>query len=211
MLAWLGIPLSPQGAEPLKSSVRPERKAEGHLTDTLTGTSFELQCVFPRTSDDGTEVREPPTLVSYKQLPVGVQPAITLEELDETEKVVCEDPTVIALCEEVGVSREQIRADCWSIGYEDRFGEGRRLQQAFVYARLKDHEHLYAHPLDFNVVVECVSRFPFGSSRVSSTDAPAASQHEHERDPKNRLCVPPSSRQREIVWYGVDSPSLGRG
>ncbi|GAA5837712.1 hypothetical protein JCM3766R1_000561 [Sporobolomyces carnicolor] len=170
VLAWLGIPLSPQGAEPSKSSVRPERKAEGHLIDTLTGTSFELQCVFPHTSDDGPEVREPPTLVSYKQLPVGVQPAITLEELDETEKVVCEDATVIALCEEVGVSREQIRADCWSIGYEDRFGEGRRLQQAFVYARLKDHEHLYAHPLDFNVVVDTntkeILKIDFASHRV---------------------------------------------
>lgn len=45
-------------------------------------------------------------------------------------------------------------ADCWSIGYEHRFGDGLRLQQAFLYARLGPDEHLYAHPLDFNAVVD---------------------------------------------------------
>jgi primary-amine oxidase len=130
------------------------------LIDNLTGNAFELQCVFPstetnnETSSSNKLQASKPTLASFKQLPLGVQPAITLEELDETEEVVCNDPEVIRLCEEVGVGKEEIRADCWSIGYEERFGEGRRLQQAFVYARKKEHEHLYAHPLDFNVVVE---------------------------------------------------------
>lgn len=53
-----------------------------------------------------------------------------------------------------GVNVDQIVADCWSIGYEERFGPGLRLQQAFVYARLGPDEHLYAHPLDFNCVVD---------------------------------------------------------
>jgi primary-amine oxidase len=118
------------------------------LIDTLTGTAFELQCVFFPDSDSS------PTLASFKRLPVGVQPAITLEELDETEEVIRNDPRVIQLCKDVGIEQEEIRCDAWSIGYEDRFGEGRRLQQAFIYARKRDHEHLYAHPLDFNVVIE---------------------------------------------------------
>lgn len=54
----------------------------------------------------------------------------------------------------IGIAAEQIVCDCWSIGYEHRFGQDRRLQQAFVYARLGDNENLYAHPLDFNCVVD---------------------------------------------------------
>jgi len=148
VLAYLGIPLTPSDLTPYKTDIRPERRAEGHLIDCLTGTAYELSCVFPPSS------AEKPFLASFKQLPVGVQPAVTLEELDETEEVVCNHPEVIRLCEEVGVKKEEIRADCWSVGYEERFGEGRRLQQAFIYARRRDHDHLYAHPLDFNVVVE---------------------------------------------------------
>lgn len=53
-----------------------------------------------------------------------------------------------------GVSKDQILADCWSIGYEHRFGTELRLQQAFLYARLGPDEHLYAHPLDLNAVVD---------------------------------------------------------
>ncbi|GAA5910033.1 uncharacterized protein JCM6883_000531 [Sporobolomyces salmoneus] len=172
VLAYLGSSLSPDDVSPEKSSTRPERKAEGHLIDVLTGTAFELQCVFPSSSssDNTTESSKKPTLSSFKQLPIGVQPAITLEELDETEAVVCNDPEVIRLCREVGVEKDQIRADCWSIRYENRFGEGRRLQQAFVYARVRDHEHLYAHPLDFNVVVDTntkeILKIDFASHRL---------------------------------------------
>ncbi|GAA5964690.1 hypothetical protein JCM3765_004354 [Sporobolomyces pararoseus] len=182
VLAYLGISLSPDDLSPQRSSIRPERRAEGHLIDNLTGTAFELQCIFPVDDSANSSLNTPgspsssskPNLVSFKQLPVGVQPAITLEELDETEEVVCNDPTVIRLCEEVGVKKEEIRADCWSIGYEDRFGEGRRLQQAFVYARKKDHEHLYAHPLDFNVVVDTntkeILKIDFASHRLDRSD-----------------------------------------
>jgi primary-amine oxidase len=42
---------------------------------------------------------------------------------------------------------EQIYADGWAIGYDDRFPKSTRLQQAFLYARFSEHENLYAHPL----------------------------------------------------------------
>ncbi|GAA6021237.1 hypothetical protein JCM11491_001519 [Sporobolomyces phaffii] len=169
VLAYLGIPLSPDNADPVKSSQRPDRRAEGQLIDTLTGTAYELQCVFPP-ERSGTK----PTLSSFKRLAVGVQPAITLEELDETEAIVCGDPRVIQLCAEVGVQPAEIRCDAWSIGYEDRFGPGRRLQQAFMYARLRDHEHLYAHPLDFNVIVDTntkeILKIDFASHRLDPSN-----------------------------------------
>lgn len=47
----------------------------------------------------------------------------------------------------VGVEPEQIYADGWAIGYDDRFPKHTRLQQAFVFARYSEHENLYAHPM----------------------------------------------------------------
>lgn len=47
----------------------------------------------------------------------------------------------------VGILPEQIYADGWAIGYDDRFPKSTRLQQAFVFARFSEHENLYAHPL----------------------------------------------------------------
>lgn len=118
-----------------------------------------------------------------------------MEELVISEEVVRNDPEVIRLCAEVGITKEQIMCtllffflgptggaltscvaatgDCWSIGYEHRFGEGLRLQQAFIYARLGKDEHLYSHPLDFNCVVDCNAGkvLKIGTSR-STTQIP---------------------------------------
>ena len=144
VIAFLGLPVSPTDFKPFKSGVRPARRAEAHLIDCLTGDVFVAVCTFPLGGGK-------PSLDSVDQQPKGVQPAITMEELDESEQVVRNDPEVIRLCAEVGVSADQIMVDAWSIGYEHRFGDV-RLQQGFVYQRLGPHEHLYAHPLD------CASR-----------------------------------------------------
>lgn len=171
VIAYLGLPTSPTDLTPNKTGVRPARRAEAHLIDVLTGDFYVTACTFP---DGGGR----PMLDGVEKLPKGVQPAITLEEMDAAEEVVRNDPEIIRLCAEVGeriqedfelinlrladcahslvvgVSQDQIMADCWSIGYEHRFGDGLRLQQAFLYARLGPDEHLYAHPLDFNAVVD---------------------------------------------------------
>ncbi|BGP19494.1 hypothetical protein JCM10213_006314 [Rhodosporidiobolus nylandii] len=147
VVAFLGLPVHPTDFTPYKSNTRPARRAEAHLIDTLTGDVHVAQCTFPTAGGR-------PTLDSVEKLPEGIQPAITMEELDESEQVVKNDPEVIRLCAEVGISKEQIMCDAWSVGYEARFGSAKRLQQAFIYARLGDHDHLYAHPLDFNAVVD---------------------------------------------------------
>ena len=46
-----------------------------------------------------------------------------------------------------GLEPEQLYADGWSIGYDDRFPKAQRLQQALMFARLSEHDNLYAHPL----------------------------------------------------------------
>lgn len=46
-----------------------------------------------------------------------------------------------------GVSPDQIFCDGWAIGYDERFPQKRRVQQALVFARYSEHDNLYAHPM----------------------------------------------------------------
>lgn len=86
----------------------------------------------------------------------------------QADEVIRADPRVIELAAEVGASflpllpstrsrssasdfftgikPEQLYADGWAIGYDDRFDKSLRLQQCLLYARLGKHDHLYAHP-----------------------------------------------------------------
>ena len=50
-------------------------------------------------------------------------------------------------CEIVGVEPHQICCDGWAIGYDHRFPQKRRVQQALMYARFSEHDNYYAHPL----------------------------------------------------------------
>jgi primary-amine oxidase len=94
------------------------------------------------------------TIRTFSQLPDGVEPQITPEELNQADEAVRKDATIIKLAAEVGVTASQIHADGWSIGYDDRFGKKTRLQQCLVFARFGPHENLYAHPLDFFPVLD---------------------------------------------------------
>ena len=46
-----------------------------------------------------------------------------------------------------GVKAEQLHADGWAIGYDERFPSTLRIQQALLFARWDRHENLYAHPM----------------------------------------------------------------
>ncbi|KAK2464894.1 hypothetical protein APHAL10511_002970 [Amanita phalloides] len=143
VLAYLGIPLD-AGSKP-EPPMTIVRRAEIELIDVLRGYAYhaELELV-----DD--------TWVLYKldQLSEGVHPLITLDELLACEEVVRNDPIVQKLAKDVGVEPDQIRCDGWSIGFDDRFPQAKRIQQALVFARLYDHDNLYAHPLDFVPVID---------------------------------------------------------
>ena len=199
VIAYLGISTSPTDLNPTKSGVKPTRRAEATLIDVLTGEVYTLTCII-----------NPTTLTaevdSFAKQPKGIQPAITMEELVESEEVVRNDPEVIRLCAEVGVTKEQIMCDCWSIGYEHRFGDGLRLQQAFIYARLGEHEHLYAHALDFNCVVDSnagkVLKIDFAPHRndpndptkLSGTTVPHSVEGDSLKDSGRERIPPPLER-----------------
>lgn len=99
VIAYLGMATCPTDFSPKKSNVRPKRRAEASLIDSLTGDVYVLQCEIKK---DGAVVD------SLEQLAKGVQPGITMEELVDSERAVRNDPEVIRLCAEVGITPEQI-------------------------------------------------------------------------------------------------------
>lgn len=87
----------------------------------------------------------------------GVQPILTVEDLQLTEEVIRNDPEVIRQCELSGVPASQmgqVYCDPWTIGYDERWGASRRLQQALLYWRLHEDDLQYLHPLDFCPIVD---------------------------------------------------------
>ncbi|KAI3398377.1 hypothetical protein diail_9469 [Diaporthe ilicicola] len=82
----------------------------------------------------------------------GVQPIITMEELQAVEFVCRTDPGVIEQCEISGIPKEdmhKVYCDPWTIGYDERHGSTVRLQQALMYYRPNVDDCQYQYPLDF--------------------------------------------------------------
>ena len=82
----------------------------------------------------------------------GVQPLITMEDLQIVETVARKDPKVIEQCGILGIPPEdmhKVYCDPWTIGYDERFGSGVRLQQALMYYRPTPDDFQYSFPLDF--------------------------------------------------------------
>lgn len=85
----------------------------------------------------------------------GVQPTITLEDLNATELVVRNDPMVREQCKILGITdMSKVYCDPWTIGYDERYGSNVRLQQALMYYRETPTDFQYAHPLDFCPIVD---------------------------------------------------------
>ncbi|KAI9840268.1 MAG: Copper amine oxidase [Sclerophora amabilis] len=82
----------------------------------------------------------------------GVQPLITMEDLQIVEHVCREDSKVIEQCGLIGIPKEdmhKVYCDPWTIGYDERFGNNVRLQQALMYYRPHIDDSQYTYPLDF--------------------------------------------------------------
>ncbi|KAJ9502432.1 peroxisomal copper amine oxidase [Exophiala xenobiotica] len=81
-----------------------------------------------------------------------VQPLITTEDLCAVEEVMRKDPGVIEQCGILGIPPQdmhKVYCDPWTIGYDERFGTGVRLQQALMYYRPHIDNSQYTYPLDF--------------------------------------------------------------
>lgn len=87
----------------------------------------------------------------------NVQPMLTIEDLSRCESIIRSDPDVIKQCEISGVPRlemHKVYCDPWAIGYDERWGSSRRLQQALIYYRADEDDSQYSHPLDFCPIID---------------------------------------------------------
>jgi primary-amine oxidase len=87
----------------------------------------------------------------------GVQPILTVEDLQATEATIRKDPSVIEQCVLSGIpatEMHKVYCDPWTIGYDERYGSERRLQQAMMYYRAHEDDSQYSHPLDFVPIVD---------------------------------------------------------
>jgi primary-amine oxidase len=90
-------------------------------------------------------------IIKWEETP-GVQPLITMEDLQVVELVARKDPKVIEQCGLIGIppsEMHKVYCDPWTIGYDERFGNTVRLQQALMYYRPHVDDSQYTYPLDF--------------------------------------------------------------
>ncbi|KAI9852840.1 MAG: hypothetical protein M1824_001708 [Vezdaea acicularis] len=114
----------------------------------------------------------------------GVQPLITMEDLQVVEHICRTDPKVIEQCEIVGIPRSdmhKVYCDPWTIGYDERFGNKIRLQQALMYYRPHIDDLQYTFPLDFcpifNADTSEIIHIDVPSVRRPINKAPANNYH----------------------------------
>ncbi|KAK7464255.1 peroxisomal copper amine oxidase [Stygiomarasmius scandens] len=175
VLAYLGIPIEP-GKEP-EPKVDIVRRAEVDFLDIITGTNYNVYLSLDTAQGIWT-------VDTLKPLPSGVQPQISVEELIAAERIVKADPTVRRLAAEVGVKPHEIYCDGWSIGFDDRFPQARRVQQGLVFARFSEHDNLYAHPMDFVPIVDA------NEEKVLHVDFPPRWYKINEEGKKGGLEIP---------------------
>ena len=90
-------------------------------------------------------------IIKWEPTP-GVQPLITMEDLRVVEHICRRDPGVIEQCRLIGIPPEdmsKVYCDPWTIGFDERFGNAVRLQQALMYYRPHIDDSQYTYPLDF--------------------------------------------------------------
>ncbi|TFK26740.1 peroxisomal copper amine oxidase [Coprinopsis marcescibilis] len=145
VLAYLGIPTSPGGKAEDGATLPIVRMAEADFVDVVNGRSYYVALSL----QEGQW-----TIDQFTLLDKSLHPQISVEELAECELIVQKDARVQELAKQVGIEPHQIFCDGWAIGYDDRFPDSVRIQQALVFARFSTHENLYAHPMDFVPVVD---------------------------------------------------------
>ncbi|THY34949.1 hypothetical protein D6D01_01730 [Aureobasidium pullulans] len=160
MMAWLASPETVQ---------RPHRVAD--IVAIGRGSK-----VF-----DGTVDLEEKKVLSW-ELTEGVQPLITMEDLNTVEKVVRTDPKVIEQCGIIGIPPQdmhKVYCDPWTIGYDERFGSNVRLQQALMYYRPHPDDSQYTYPLDFCPI------FNADTQEIIHIDIPKVRRQLNQAPPSN--------------------------
>ena len=120
-------------------------------------------------------------VISWTAAP-GVQPLITMEDLQAVEYVCRKDPKVIEQCGIVGIppsEMEKVYCDPWTIGYDERFGNKVRLQQALMYYRPHIDDSQYSYPLDFTPIYDA------NKGEIVHIDIPAVRRPLSKQPPNN--------------------------
>ncbi|KAF2654252.1 hypothetical protein K491DRAFT_694016 [Lophiostoma macrostomum CBS 122681] len=116
------------------------------------------------------------------ELTEGVQPLITMEDLNLVEDTVRKDPKVIEQCVISGIPAEdmhKVYCDPWTIGFDERFGSGVRLQQALMYYRPHVDDSQYSYPLDFCPI------FNADTQEIIHIDIPPVRRSVNQAPPNN--------------------------
>ncbi|KAG9244149.1 copper amine oxidase [Calycina marina] len=124
---------------------------------------------------------EEKTITKYEEL-AGVQPLITMEDLQIVEHVVRKDAKVIEQCVLSGIpasDMDKVYCDPWTIGYDHRFGSDVRLQQALMYYRPHMDDSQYSFPLDFCPI------FDAGKQEIIHIDIPEVRRPVNKAKPNN--------------------------
>lgn len=139
------------------------------MLDSATARAFEAIVDLPTNLRDGIQV-DTPVVSDWVALEGTVQPSLQVEELLWSEEICRRDPEIAKAARAVGVEPENLYVDGelsaratgkqvlnsrltgWCIGIDERFPD-RRLQQCFLFTRLRPEDNLYAHPLDFIPVI----------------------------------------------------------
>lgn len=143
----------------------------------------------------------------------GVQPILTPQDLQATEEIVRSNPDVIKQCEISGIPKEEMKnvyCDAWTIGYDERWGATRRLQQALMYWRSDEDDSHYSHPLDFCPIVD------MNAGKVIFIDIPnrrrPVSKHKHSSFHPKHIAEKfgtkenPSGFRQDSTPYNVTQP-----
>ncbi|KAK7558456.1 copper amine oxidase, partial [Phyllosticta citricarpa] len=166
---------------------------------------------------DGVVDMEKETIVSWG-LTDGVQPLITMEDLQGVEAIARKDPKVIEQCGIIGIPPEdmhKVYCDPWTIGYDERFGNKIRLQQALMYYRPSPDDCQYAFPLDFcpifNADTQEIIHIDIPKVRRPLSTAPPINYHAGAIEAESGFrtdCKPINITQPEGVSFNMDGRTI---
>ncbi|KAG8744999.1 hypothetical protein FRC10_009107 [Ceratobasidium sp. 414] len=208
VLAHLGIRTVPGGnPDPYVDIVR---KVDVDVIDVVSGFCWLIH----------TSLKDEKwTIDSAEKLPEGRLAQISVNELIEAADIVRADERVRKLAADVGVAPEQIFADGWSLGYDERFPQKFRLQQCILFARFGKDENLYAHPLDFVPVIDSNARkvihidFPsHPTSNAHLSSAPYSTKPPPltvDATPERKR-IPPPTTKHEYLPDHIEEPKVQR-
>ncbi|KAK6910716.1 hypothetical protein I203_104748 [Kwoniella mangroviensis CBS 8507] len=212
VLRWSGLfdeqdleAVGSSGTEPLK------RQADVHLICPSSSQSFEGVVDLP--SNLPGQKQTSAAVSVWTPLPELIQPSLQTEELIWAEEICQKDEKVRLACEAIGIKQSDIAVDGWCIGLDERF-PGRRLQQCFIFARLRPNDNLYAHPCDFIPVIDSHTGevltidYPHTNQKQGEAHPPSSAEAHGAKEPRERFAPPMSGQNYLPEQIALDDPTF---